>query len=160
MTFMAEELIWINGETVSMSEAGASIEDRGSQFADGVYEVIRLYDGKPFTLDEHLERLRKSATSIQIAMPLAPGALADEIRKFIPKSGVTADSTQLDVAKVFRQRVRYACLTARFSYTAVPFSLTVTSYATAPAAAVSWTFWTVTSTRCDASEYERTSKMT
>jgi D-alanine transaminase len=85
---MAEELIWFNGETVPMSEAGASVEDRGSQFADGVYEVIRLYDGKPFTLNEHLERLRKSATGIKIAMPLAVDALAAEIRKFIPKTGV------------------------------------------------------------------------
>jgi D-alanine transaminase len=83
-----DELIWFNGETIPMADARPGIEDRGSQFADGVYEVIKLYDGKPFTLAEHLERLRKSATGIQIPMPLAPDALAGEIRKFIPKSGV------------------------------------------------------------------------
>lgn len=82
------ELIWFNGETIPMSEARPGVEDRGSQFADGVYEVIRLYDGKPFTLNEHLERLRKSATGIKIPMPLSNDALAQEIRKFIPKSGV------------------------------------------------------------------------
>jgi D-alanine transaminase len=82
------ELIWFNGETIPMSDARPGVEDRGSQFADGVYEVIRLYDGKPFTLAEHLERLRKSANGIQIQMPLSPDALAQEIRKFIPKSGV------------------------------------------------------------------------
>jgi D-alanine transaminase len=82
------ELIWFNGETIPLSEARPDVEDRGSQFADGVYEVIRLYDGRPFTLAEHLERLRKSATGIQIPMPLSPEALAGEIRKFIPKSGV------------------------------------------------------------------------
>src|SRR5687768_7954979 len=65
------ELIWFNGETIPMSDARPGVEDRGSQFADGVYEVIKLYDqGKPFTLNEHLERLRKSATGIQIPMPL------------------------------------------------------------------------------------------
>jgi D-alanine transaminase len=85
---MSEELIWFNGETIPMSEARPSVEDRGSQFADGVYEVVRLYDGKPFTLTEHLERLRKSATGIQITMPLSVEALASEIRKFIPKAGV------------------------------------------------------------------------
>ena len=83
------ELIWFNGETIPMSEARPAVEDRGSQFADGVYEVIRLYDmGKPFTLTEHLERLRKSANSIQLPMPLTVDALAQEIRKFIPKTGV------------------------------------------------------------------------
>src|SRR3954468_8339877 len=82
------ELIWFNGETIPMSEARPGVEDRGSQFADGVYEVIRLYDGKPFTLNEHLERLRKSATGIKISLPLTVDALAAEIKKFIPKSGV------------------------------------------------------------------------
>jgi D-alanine transaminase len=82
------ELIWFNGETIPMSEARPGVEDRGSQFADGVYEVIKLYDGKPFTLNEHLERLRKSATGIKIGMPLTVDALASEIKKFIPKTGV------------------------------------------------------------------------
>ncbi len=82
------ELIWFNGETIPLSDARPGVEDRGSQFADGVYEVVRLYDGKPFTLVEHLERLRKSATGIKIPMPLAIDALAGEIRKFIPRTGV------------------------------------------------------------------------
>jgi D-alanine transaminase len=93
------ELIWFNGETIPMSEARPAVEDRGSQFADGVYEVIRLYDGKPFTLAEHLERLRKSATGIQIPMPLGVDALADEIRKFIPKSGVRDGMVYLQLTR-------------------------------------------------------------
>jgi D-alanine transaminase len=95
-----QELIWLNGETIPMSEARLPVEDRGSQFADGVYEVIRLYDaGKPFTLTEHLERLRKSATGIQIPMPLAPDALAAEIRKFIPKTGVAEGMVYLQLTR-------------------------------------------------------------
>jgi D-alanine transaminase len=93
------ELIWFNGETIPMSEARPAVEDRGSQFADGVYEVIRLYDGKPFTLDEHLERLRKSANGIQIQLPLSPDALAQEIRKFIPKSGVGEGMVYLQLTR-------------------------------------------------------------
>jgi D-alanine transaminase len=96
---MSDELIWFNGETIPMSEARPAVEDRGSQFADGVYEVVRLYDGKPFTLAEHLERLRKSATSIQIPIPLAPAALADEIRKFIPKTGVGEGMVYLQLTR-------------------------------------------------------------
>jgi D-alanine transaminase len=81
------DLIWLNGETIPMSDARLGVEDRGFQFADGVYEVIRLYGGKPFTLAEHLDRLRKSAAGIQLAMPLTPAALGTEIRKFIPRTG-------------------------------------------------------------------------
>lgn len=96
---MAEELIWFNGETIPMSEARPSVEDRGAQFADGVYEVVRLYDGKPFTLNEHLERLRKSANAIQITMPLSVDALALEILKFIPKAGVAEGMIYLQLTR-------------------------------------------------------------
>src|SRR5579863_4581846 len=82
------EWIWLNGEIIPMSEARIGVEDRGYQFADGVYEVIRLYNGKPFTLDPHLERLERSATGIELPMPLARHALAGEITRLIAKSGV------------------------------------------------------------------------
>src|SRR5687768_9724198 len=99
MHAMSDELIWFNGETIPMSEARPGVEDRGSQFADGVYEVIRLYNGKPFTLAEHLERLRKSATAIQIPLPLAPELLASEIRKFIPKAYVRDGMVYLQLTR-------------------------------------------------------------
>jgi D-alanine transaminase len=82
------ELIWLNGKTIPISEARISPEDRGFQFADGVYEVIRLYAGKPFTLEEHLARLEKSAAGIQLAVPLTRTAIKSEIEKFIPGTGV------------------------------------------------------------------------
>src|SRR5579871_2459086 len=82
------DLIWINGEIVAMSEARIGVEDRGFQFADGVYEVIRLYGGKPFTLDPHLDRLAQSAKGIELSVPLDRAALSNEIRKLAVKSGV------------------------------------------------------------------------
>jgi D-alanine transaminase len=45
------------------------VEDRGYQFGDGVYEVIRVYNGKMFTAHEHLNRLAKSTDSIGISLP-------------------------------------------------------------------------------------------
>lgn len=82
------ELIWINGDVMPLSEARVGVEDRGYQFADGIYEVIRLYNGRPFTLREHLERLERSAAGIR--MNLAPGrdTLAKEIQRFIPRASV------------------------------------------------------------------------
>jgi D-alanine transaminase len=81
------ERIWLNGQVMPMSEARISVEDRGFQFADGVYEVIKLYGGKPFTLDEHLARLERSAAGIQLQLPLDRAALVDEILSYIQGSG-------------------------------------------------------------------------
>jgi D-alanine transaminase len=85
---MTNELIWLNGEVIRMSDARIGVEDRGYQFADGVYEVIRLYDGRPFTLSEHLERLERSAAGIRLAVPLAGAQLEAEVRKFLPQAGI------------------------------------------------------------------------
>ncbi len=91
--------IWINGSVIPRSEARIEICDRGFQFADGVYEVVRIYNGRAFTLAEHLDRLAKSAGAIGIALPLPPAALAGEIRKFIAKE-------QLQVGMIYIQLTR------------------------------------------------------
>jgi len=56
--------VLINGEIVERSQAKVDIEDRGYQFGDGVYEVVRIYNGKPFALSEHLDRFYESAEKI------------------------------------------------------------------------------------------------
>jgi D-alanine transaminase len=60
---------FINGTFVPMAEAKVSIEDRGFQFGDGVYEVIRTYNGRPFELEAHLTRLDRSATALDLKQP-------------------------------------------------------------------------------------------
>ena len=75
--------VWINGEVVPRDEARIDIEDRGYQFADGVYEVFRIYNCKPFTLGAHLSRLERSAEGFKIPIPLKRDELAAQIRKFI-----------------------------------------------------------------------------
>src|SRR3954467_2437247 len=82
------DLIWMNGQVSPLADARISVEDRGYQFADGVYEVIRLYDGRPFTLREHLERLERSAAGIRLALSPDRETLAKEILRFIPRAGV------------------------------------------------------------------------
>jgi len=58
------ELAYLNGKFSPISEARVSIEDRGFQFGDGVYEVLVVYAGNPFLLDRHLARLRCSIDAI------------------------------------------------------------------------------------------------
>jgi D-alanine transaminase len=94
-----QDLIWINGEIVPMGEARISPEDRGYQFADGVYEVIRLYGGRPFTLEEHLARLEKSAAGIQLSVPVSRAELKAEIGKLIAQSGVGEGMIYLQLSR-------------------------------------------------------------
>lgn len=62
-------LVWLNGQTVPLSEARVSVLDRGFLFGDGVYEVVSVYDGKPFLLDDHLERLERSMDAVRLRNP-------------------------------------------------------------------------------------------
>ena len=63
---MGEQLVWINGDVRLMSQVHIGVEDRGFQFADGIYEVVRIYNGRPFTLREHMERLGRSAEGLRL----------------------------------------------------------------------------------------------
>ena len=61
---------FLNGEFMPLNQVRISIEDRGFQFGDGVYEVLRTYGGVPFQLNAHLERLERSALAIGLNMPV------------------------------------------------------------------------------------------
>ena len=82
------EWIWLNGEIIPMADAKIGVEDRGFQFADGVYEVIRVYNGKPFTLFEHLQRLENSAKSIQLSTLVT--AIPSALRRLCVKPSSSA----------------------------------------------------------------------
>jgi D-alanine transaminase len=59
----------VNGQFMPLAEATVSVEDRGFQFGDGVYEVLRTYRGRPFELEAHLARLERSAQSLDLPQP-------------------------------------------------------------------------------------------
>jgi D-alanine transaminase len=59
----------VNGQFMPLGEATVSVEDRGFQFGDGVYEVIRTYRGRPFELEAHLARLERSAQALDLPQP-------------------------------------------------------------------------------------------
>jgi len=60
---------FVNDMFMPLSEAQVSVEDRGFQFGDGVYELLRVYCGALFRPDEHLSRLERSATALGIPLP-------------------------------------------------------------------------------------------
>jgi len=60
--------VWVNGRIVRRSEAAVSVEDRGFQFGDGLYEVIRAYGGKLFRMDSHMRRLAGGADFLELGL--------------------------------------------------------------------------------------------
>jgi D-alanine transaminase len=62
---------FVNGRFMPLGEATVSLEDRGYQFGDGIYEVLRSYRGTLFQLEAHLARLERSAKAIELKSPYA-----------------------------------------------------------------------------------------
>ena len=73
------DVAFINGAFVPLADAKVSIEDRGFQFGDGVYEVIRTYKGRPFALETHLARLDHSATALDLTQPYTSAEWTDHV---------------------------------------------------------------------------------
>src|SRR3954449_9648881 len=67
-----QELASVDGQIAETSEARIPAADDGLLRGDGVFEVIRLYAGRPFALGEHLDRLERSATAIELPIERDP----------------------------------------------------------------------------------------
>ncbi len=93
------ELIWFNGRIMPLAEARVGVEDRGYQFADGVYEVIRIYNGRLFTLPEHLDRLFRSAADVLMSVPLDRESLSREIVGLVDRTAVTDGMVYLQLTR-------------------------------------------------------------
>ena len=82
-----KNLAWIDGKISELADARVSLEDRGYLLGDGVYEVIRVYNGCAFYLDAHLERLKKSAEAVRMSLPYSFDEIAAVAQELIATSG-------------------------------------------------------------------------
>ena len=80
------ELIWLNGEILPMADARLGVEDRGFQFADGVYEVVGVRDGKLIDEGPHIDRLDRSLGELRIAWPVSRPTLGFIIRELMRRN--------------------------------------------------------------------------
>ena len=62
-------VVSVNGRLQQAAEASVSIFDRGLLYGDGIFETFRIYDGRPFRVDDHLRRLQHSAHAIRLRLP-------------------------------------------------------------------------------------------
>lgn len=75
--------IYVNGDIVPEEEAKISVFDHGYLYGDGIFEGIRAYEGRVFRLNEHIDRLYKSAKTIMMEIPLSQEEMKSVILKTI-----------------------------------------------------------------------------
>ncbi|MBR1761632.1 MAG: aminotransferase class IV [Schwartzia sp.] len=84
-----KELAYYDGAFLPLDTYAVHLEDRGFQFGDGVFETIRVYGGKCFALEEHLERYRRSMRELAIPITDADAELVGVFYELIEKAEIT-----------------------------------------------------------------------
>src|SRR5690606_22421522 len=79
----------------------------GYQFGDGVYEVIGIYEGKFFMLEEHLDRLERSAKEIRLTLPLKKQQLAQRLKELVRLNQLDDGVVYLQVSRGTAERWHY-----------------------------------------------------
>lgn len=92
-------IAYVNGRYLQHAEAGVHIEDRGYQFADGVYEVCGVRDGKLMDETLHLERLQRSLRELRIGMPVPLPALRHILRETIRQNRISNGMVYFQVTR-------------------------------------------------------------
>lgn len=92
-------IAYVNGRFLPLEEATVSIEDRGFQFGDGVYEVVRVYGGIPFRLGEHLSRFTQSMEAIGISSPLDHTEWEAIIREGLQRSAYSECKVYIQITR-------------------------------------------------------------
>ncbi len=96
---MTDDIVYLNGELLPVTEAKISVLDRGFLFGDGVYEVIPVYGGRPFRLEHHLARLDQSLEGIRSANPMDHGQWRGILLDLIARNGDGDQSLYLQVTR-------------------------------------------------------------
>src|SRR5471030_1585979 len=71
-------LVFLNGQFMPLAEAVVPVNDRGFMYGDGLFETMRVVNGKPFRFAQHLERMTRGADFLKIKPPFTP----KELEKF------------------------------------------------------------------------------
>jgi D-alanine transaminase len=92
-------LVYLNGDFLPLEEARVPVLDRGFIFGDGVYEVIPVYDRRPFRLHHHLDRLQHSLDGIRLANPLSSAEWETLIGRIVAKAEWEDQGVYLQVTR-------------------------------------------------------------
>ena len=100
-------IAYVNGRYLPHAHAGVHIEDRGYQFADGVYEVCEIARGNIVDMTRHLDRLDRSLSQLRIAWPMARRALTGVIAEVVRRNRVADGLVYLQVTRGVAPRDHY-----------------------------------------------------
>ena len=92
-------IAYVNGRYTPHAEARVHIEDRGYQFADGVYEVWAVFGGRMTDSAGHFERLQRSLSELRIPPPMGEAALKVVLREIIRRNRITDGLLYLQVTR-------------------------------------------------------------
>jgi len=81
------DICFLNGKFLPVEDAYVHIEDRGFQFGDSLYEVVRMYEGVPFRASQHLDRLFRGLNFIQLEIPYSKNDLIEIFDEAAKSSG-------------------------------------------------------------------------
>lgn len=122
-------IAYVNGRYLPHRDATVHVEDRGYQFADGVYEVCEISRGFIIDMEPHLDRLDRSLRELRIAWPMSRSALRTVMREVVARNGVVDGLVYLQVTRGVAPRDHF------FPTVPVKSSLVVTAKKSSPAAA-------------------------
>jgi len=104
---MMEVLEYLNGEYLEPGTAEISALDRGFIFGDGVYEVVRIYNGKFFTLEPHLRRMERGLREIRVQLDSGIEGLMEKCEEARKKSQVKEGSIYVQVSRGAAARTHF-----------------------------------------------------
>ena len=92
-------VVYVNGRYLPYAQAGVHVEDRGFQFADAIYEVCEILDGRLVDETRHMERLERSLGELRIVMPMSRPALGLVMREVVRRNRVRIGLLYLQVTR-------------------------------------------------------------
>ncbi|MDQ8700403.1 D-amino-acid transaminase [Hyphomicrobium sp. LHD-15] len=92
-------VVYVNGQYLPYGQAGVHVEDRGFQFADSIYEVCEVDQGRLVDETRHLERLERSLGELRIPMPMSRRALGHVLRETVKRNRVQTGLVYLQISR-------------------------------------------------------------
>jgi D-alanine transaminase len=93
------DIAFVNGRFIPWKDAVVSIDDRGFQFGDGVYEVIRTYRGAPFEVAAHLARLERSTKELNLVQPYSRAQWTQWIQQGLGQAGYQEAKVYIQITR-------------------------------------------------------------
>ena len=91
------ETIFLDGDYVPAGDARIPVDDRGVLFGDGVFETVRSYEGKPFRLHRHLDRMASACQTLRLKRPYAEREVAEAVDTLIRKNGLESGNARVRI---------------------------------------------------------------